>query len=267
MTENNLEIIKKLRARTSASFKDCINALKESKNDIEQAVDFLRLRGQVIANQKSDRETHEGVISFSRLNNIFSLIELRSETDFASRQQIFRDFASKIADKATQSHSQSVQELLQSYPEIEAQRTELILQLRENIKISAIKTLTSENGGYYVHNNAIGCIIDLNGGNNEIANNIAMHIVAYKPIAISRELVAADILQREKSLYLKQASEISSKNHNIQLEKIIDGKLNKFFKENILLEQSFLKNNEITVQDYLEEHNASIINFEILSLK
>jgi len=264
--EISAELVKTLRDKTNCGFMDCKKALKETDGDMEKAVTYLRQKGIAVAGKRAERATSEGVvvatISPDGLNGV--LLEVNCESDFVGKTDAFQDFAAKLAAQIAATAAGEVPELLaqpwQPQPGITVQDylNELIGQTGENIRV---RRFTHYQGGgavgAYIHfGGRIGVIVELSSAQaapelTALAKDLAMHAAATNPIAVSREDVDSKVIAQETEIYQAQARE-SGKPEKI-IDKMVTGRLDKFFKDACLQEQPFVKNPDTTVGQLLQE--------------
>tara|TARA_B100000945_G_scaffold197575_1_gene158902 strand:- start:691 stop:1545 length:855 start_codon:yes stop_codon:yes gene_type:complete len=258
-------MVKELRERTGLGMMDCKKALSDADGDMEKAIEDLRKASGLKAAKKANRVAAEGVVmtKVSEDGNRGVIIEVNSETDFVARDENFLRFAEKALEDAFNENEASVEKLLEQG--LEETRQALVQKIGENINLRRLERLTFENANQgivesYVHNNGkIGVLISLQGGDEALARDIAMHIAAVNPMVVRPEDVPEDILAKESEIYSAQARD-SGKPEEI-VEKMISGRLRKFVAEISLLEQQFVKDPEITIRDLLKEVGADIVRF------
>ncbi len=251
--------VNKLRQQTGAGMMDCRKALVESNGDFESAIDYLRKKGQKVAANRSDREAKEGVvIAKANADHTYGIVvTLSSETDFVAKNQEFIDFAQNVADLALSSKSTSVEELLavsMGAATIGEKLMEMVAKIGEKIEVSRFEQLAGEAVVPYIHQGyRIGVLVGMNMAatvDNVVAGrDVAMQIAAMKPLAVNAESVPEEMIAREKAIAIEQI--IAEGKAADMAEKIAAGKLNKFFKDNTLLPQPFVKDSGISVADYL----------------
>ncbi len=258
--------VNKLRQATGAGMLDCRKALVESEGDFEKAIDFLRAKGQKVAANRSDRSANEGVAiaKASADNKTGIIIQLSSETDFVAKNQEFVDFANDIADAALNNLPADV-DALKALPlggaTIGDKLMEMVAKIGEKIDISAYETVNAEAVVPYIHGNyRIGVLVGLNQTYSEAiqeaGKDVAMQIAAMNPIAIDETGVAQETIDREKAIAIEQI--VAEGKPADMAEKIAAGKLNKFFKDNTLLPQPFVKDAGISIADYLKSVNKDL---------
>ena len=280
--------IKKLRGLTGAGFLDCKEALDNSNSNIEKAIDFLRKKGISTAQKKVDRTASEGLIAITKNNSNkeAGIIEINSETDFVARNEDFQNFVSNLSiinlkqkgnlDKLMKS------EYTDTKVKVSDALTNLISKIGENLTIRRSNFISITNGfiGAYVHNvekdlmGKIGVLISVETNIefpviNDFLKKICMHIAASNPISLSSSDIDKDILKKEKDFQLEEIKK-SGKDKSIQ-EKILVGKMNKYFNEVVLFEQNFVMDNNIKIKQFIEntskELNGSIKIKEFIRFK
>lgn len=268
------QMVKDLRERTGAGMMECKKALVASEGDMEAAIEHLRKSGLAKADKKMQRVAAEGEIALARSEDGTSavLVEVNCETDFVGKDDNFRGFARQIAERALGQGVADVDSLLeQSYSaddgrDIHEVRKELVAKLGENIQVRRMARIDSSDGlvGAYTHGQRIGVLVEVVGGDEALAKDLAMHIAAVNPEHISADDVPADVLERERS-YLRSQAEESGKPADI-VEKMVDGRLNKRLSEITLLGQPFVKDQDMTVDKLLAERGAKVRQFHRLEV-
>ncbi|MFZ1414123.1 MAG: translation elongation factor Ts [Defluviicoccus sp.] len=255
MGEISAALVKSLRERSGAGMMDCKRALTETAGDLEGAVDWLRTHGLAAAAKKSGRATADGLIGLCVEGNRGAVVEINSETDFVARNAVFQEFVRAVARLALDNGSDVEALSKVPYPKtgqtVGERLTQLIATVGENMALRRAATLDVQNGliGAYVHAaqgeglGRIGVLVAVAssaGGPQvaQLAKHLAMHVAASNPVAVSREGVPADVIEREKRVIAEQA-QATGKTGPV-LEKIVGGRLNKFFQEVCLLEQPFV---------------------------
>ena len=263
-------MVKELRQRTGAGMMECKKALVETNGDIEAALEFLRKSGLAQADKKSSRVAAEGqvVLASNDDNSEAVLVEVNSETDFAAKDDNFLAFANAVAGNALAGDSDDVEALMASDlngSSLEIARQALISKIGENIQVRRIARMNnSSNIGAYVHGGRIGVLVELEGGENEIARDIAMHIAALNPEFIDVDDVPAEVLEKEKQFLISQAAD-SGKPDDI-IEKMVTGRMRKHISAITLLGQPFVKDGDVTVAKLLEQNGASVKGFTRLEV-
>ena len=257
-------MVKELRERTGAGMMECKKALQESNGNIDSAIELLRTSGQAKAEKKAKRVAAEGKIVIKNNLENAVIVEINSETDFAANDSNFTDFANSIADVLLQNEISDINSLndlkLSDDVSVEEARTNLISKIGENISIRRFdKIHQAINIGEYSHGSRIGVIVSLDKSEPDLAKDIAMHIAASNPVCLDEEDVPEDLVSREKRIFLEQASS-SGKPPEI-IEKMVEGRMKKFFKEITLLGQSFIKDPDISIRDLLDKSEAKVQSF------
>ena len=251
--------VKELREKTGLGLMDCKKALEGANGDMELAIEELRKTSGVKASKKSGRSAADGLIAIeSKAKEIF-MIEVNCETDFVARDDSFVAFTKETLQTFTGNPESSLEELLNNG--IEDNREKLVQKLGENIVVRRVaKTENSSTVGSYLHSNQkIGCIVSLDGGDESLANDIAMHAAATDPMAISPSDIPEEIVAKEREIF-KAQSEESGKPAEI-IEKMIEGKVSKFLAEVSLTEQDFVKDPNTKISQLLKDNNANILSF------
>ena len=251
--------VKELREKTGLGLMDCKKALEGANGDMDLAIEELRKTSGVKASKKSGRSAADGLIAIeSKEQNIF-MIEVNCETDFVARDDSFVSFTKETLQNFSDNPDSSLEELLDKG--IEDEREKLVQKLGENIVVRRVsKTDSSSTVGSYLHSNQkIGCIVSLDGGNESLANDIAMHAAATDPMAISPSDIPEEIVAKEKEIF-KAQSEESGKPAEI-IEKMIEGKVSKFLAEVSLTEQDFVKDPNVKISQLLKDNDANILSF------
>ena len=251
--------VKELREKTGLGLMDCKKALEEANGDIDLAIEELRKTSGIKASKKSGRSAADGLIGITSKNKDFFMIEVNCETDFVARDESYINFTKETLDTYSNNPSQSLETLLESG--IEDNREKLVQKLGENIVVRRLaKSEESSVSGSYLHSNhKIGCIVSLEGGDEALANDIAMHAAATDPIAVSPLDIPKEIVDKEREIF-KAQSEESGKPPEI-IEKMIEGKISKFLAEVSLTEQDFVKDPNVKISKLLADNNASILSF------
>ena len=265
MTTITASMVKELRERTGLGMMDCKKALSDADGDMERAIEDLRKASGLKAAKKASRVAAEGVVmaKVSEDGNRGVIIEVNSETDFVARDENFLGFSKKALGSAFEENEATVEELLEQG--LEESRQALVQKIGENINLRRLERLNFEDANQgivesYVHNNGkIGVLISLQGGDEALARDVAMHVAAVNPMVVRPEDVPEDILAKESEIYSAQARD-SGKPEEI-VEKMISGRLRKFVAEVSLLEQQFVKDPDVTIRDLLKEVGADVVRF------
>lgn len=262
-------LVQALRARTGAGMMDCKKALASVGGDLDAAAEAMRKSGQIQAEKKSGRIAAEGlVIIKSNLGTGLAVIlEVNCETDFVSRDENFQQFAEQTAQCALDNKIAAVELLLAATlantgETVEKNREALVAKLGENIQIRRLCLVHIESGtifGSYVHMGRIGVMVQLKGGDEQLAKDLALHIIANNPAVISAKDISEQILVKEREIAMALAQ--SSGKPQAVIEKMVEGRLTKFRDEMSLLGQAFIKDPNVQVGQLLENAGAEIINF------
>ena len=258
--------VKELRDMTGVAMMDCKKALVECEGDIEKALDLLRSNSALKAEKKSSRIAADGILVVSVNEDYATLVELNSETDFAAKDANFLSFGEKVKEYISKNKIFEASALKES--SLEDDRKALVQTIGENIQIRRVVTLefdSSMNIGIYIHSDSkLGSLVVTKDGNDEIAKDIAMHVSAFNPLCLSQDDIDKDVLEREKAIYQNQAQD-SGKPQDI-MDKMVDGKIKRFLSEVSLISQNFVKDPDITVQEYLEKGGTTIVEFARLKV-
>jgi elongation factor Ts len=264
--------VNKLRQQTGAGMMDCRKALMESEGDFEKAIDYLRKKGQKVAANRSDREAKEGVVvaKANAQGNYGVVITISSETDFVAKNQEFVEFANDVTLIALNNMPADI-DALKALPMANAtvgeKLLEMVAKIGEKIDIARYEQLNADTVVSYIHGNyRIGVLVGLNQTESQAVidagKDVAMQIAAMKPIAVDAADVPAETIEREKAIAIEQI--MAEGKAADMAEKIAAGKMSKFFKENTLLQQAFVKDNAKSVADYLKSVSAglTVTNFK-----
>ena len=258
--------VKELRDMTGVAMMDCKKALVECEGDIEKALDLLRSNSALKAEKKSSRVAADGILVASVNEDYATLVELNSETDFAAKDANFLSFGEKVKEYVSKNKIFDTSTLVES--SLEEDRKTLVQTIGENIQIRRVVTLEYDSSmdiGVYVHSDSkLGSLVVVKDGSNEIAKDIAMHVSAFNPLCLSQDDIDQDVLEREKAIYQNQAQD-SGKPQEI-MDKMVEGKIKRFLSEVSLISQNFVKDPDITVQEYLEKDGATIVSFARLKV-
>ena len=258
--------VNELRQKTGSGMMDCKKALVQAEGDFNKAIDILRKKGQKVSEARSNRETSEGIVIY-KLNSSedkASILSFTCETDFVAKNEEFKDLASKILDLAFDNSLNSVGDILKKdlYSNtVEQHIVNLIGKIGEKIEITEYKTLEGGKIVPYIHaGNKLGVLVSLSNVSSvdyiSVGKDVAMQIAAMNPIAINSDQVDQSVVNKEIEIGKDQARK-EGKPEQI-IEKIAQGKLQKFFKENTLLNQSFVKDNSLTVESYLATFSSEL---------
>ena len=268
MTEVTAALVKELREKTGVGMMDCKKALVENNGEIEAAVDWLRTKGLSAAEKKAGRVASEGLIGISVEGGTGALVEVNAETDFVARNDDFQAFVQTVADLARASGDDLEALKAADYPEtdrtVEEELTHMIATIGENMSLRRVQNVTAGNGalGSYMHNalipglGKIGVLVALESEADAAAfetlvKQIAMHVAAAKPQAVNRDGLDQAVVERERDVLVEQARE-SGKPEEI-IEKIIEGRMRKYYEEVCLLDQTFVIDGESKIEKVLED--------------
>lgn len=260
-------MVKDLRERTGAGMMECKRALTETDGDIDLAIENMRKAGMAKADKKAGRIAAEGtiVIKSSDDGKSCALVEVNCETDFVTKGDDYKNFANAVADVALAAKTATIEDLLAATMADGATVADatkaLIAKIGENMTVRRVAFFET-NGllGSYLHGTRIGVVVELDGGNEELARDIAMHIAASRPQAISEADVPAGLVEKEKEILIAQAQE-SGKPAEI-IEKMIAGRIKKYLQEITLVGQPFVKNPDQTIEQLLKAAGATVVRFE-----
>jgi len=257
-------MVKELRERTGAGMMECKKALVETSGDLDAAAESLRKSGQAKADKKAGRVAADGKVVIARDGDKVIIIEINSETDFVAKDENFVAFTDAVAAAALASGTTDVEALatqsLEDGRSVEEARTELVSKVGENISVRRIAIVEHAGPiGFYTHGARIGAIVALEGSDDDLARDIAMHVAAINPACIDESGVPAETLERERRIFSEQAAE-SGKPAEI-IEKMVTGRIAKFLKEITLVGQPFVKDSDQTVGKLLAGASASVTSF------
>jgi elongation factor Ts len=260
MAKISAAMVKELRDRTGLGMMECKKALQGTEGDVDKAIEELRKASGMKAAKKAGRTAAEGVvvIKVAEDSSYAVAVEVNSETDFAARDEGFLAFADVVLEKAFAAKATDVEALMAG--ELTDARDALVQKIGENIGVR--RTFVVEGGvvGAYVHSNKkIAAIVQLDGGNEETAKDIAMHVTAVNPQVVSKDDMPAETVAKEKEIILAQP-DMASKPAEIA-EKMVMGRINKFLAENSLVEQAFVKNPELKVGQVAKDAGATVTAF------
>ena len=262
-------LVKELREKTGAGMMDCKKVLTETDGDLEKAAELLRERGIAKAAKKSGRIAAEGLVEgyINEDGKVGAIVEVNSETDFVGKNEEFKKFVADVAKQVVEKNPATVEELLAQESIAVSGKTvnevlvEKIATIGENITIRRFARFESEGlVEKYIHGDGkIAVLVNMKKGNSEVAKDLCMQIAAAKPEFVNREEVPADRVQKEKEI-LKAQTMNEGKPEAIA-ERIVEGRINKFYGEICLVEQEFVKNPDIKVEQLLKEKDAEIVEF------
>jgi elongation factor Ts len=260
--------VKELRERTGLGMMECKSALTEARGDMDAATELLRKKAGSKVEKKAGRTAAEGAIGMyvSPDRKLAAIVEVNTETDFVAKGDDFIAYATAVAECVATNKPAGV-DALYALPikkggaSVAQAREGLVMKLGENIGVRRFTRYQSHNGtlGGYVHGRRIGVLVELEGGNESLAKDLAMHVAASRPEYVSKEQVPADVIAKEKEIFAEQAK-ASGKPANI-VEKMVEGRVNRFLNEITLLGQPFVKDPDTMVEKLLQGNNAKVIRF------
>ncbi len=263
-------MVKELRERTGAGMMDCKKVLTQTGGDMAAAIEELRIKGAAAAEKRAGRTAAEGVIVSASGRMACALAEINCETDFVAKDDSFRAFTTAVADAVLAADPRDAAALADSAAAagttVEAARQELVAKIGENVTVRRFARFDADGGvvSSYLHGNRIGVMLVLDGGDDALGRDIAMHIAASRPLCVAEEDMDPDVVAREREILTAQARE-SGKPDDI-IEKMIGGRIRKFLKENTLLGQPFVKDPDQSVGALLASRGASVrrmVRFEV----
>jgi elongation factor Ts len=264
--EVTVALIKELRETTGAGMMDCKKALIENEGDMEESIAFLREKGLAKADKKASRVAAEGRIALATSDSKSVMVEVNCETDFVAKDASFLAYSAKVAAAAlTLSDDDASMESLMAVADesmsLEEERQAMVNKIGENIQVRRMMSRGSDETtvGAYVHMNKIGVLVELEGGDEALAMDVAMHVAAMNPPYATPEDVPADDLAKERATLAAQVVD-SGKPPEI-VEKMVEGRLRKYLEEICLVSQTFVKTNDMTVGKLLESKGAKMIGF------
>jgi elongation factor Ts len=257
--------VNELRQKTGAGMMDCKKALVEANGDFEKAIELLRKKGASVATKRAEKSTNEGIVLTKIADDKKSgvMVEVNCETDFVARSEDFINFANFVLDIMVITKANNVSKLLNNNAAVTEKMSEIMGKVGEKIEVSRV-TFEDTNNGYvidYIHpGSKLGVLVMFDSLENHyddfanLAKDIAMQVAAMKPLCINRDEVPKDIIEKEIDIY-KELARKEGKPENI-LDKIAQGKLNKFYQENCLSEQIYIKDNTKIINDLLKDFNS-----------
>ncbi|HFQ91487.1 MAG TPA: elongation factor Ts [Chromatiales bacterium] len=263
-------LVKELRERTGSGMMECKKALVETNGDIEAAIELMRKSGLAKAGKKAGRTAAEGCI-FMQLSDdgkLGAMLEVNCETDFVAKGDDFQDFAKALMRRLLDERPTDLQALLgltfSDDMDVETARKALIAKIGENINVRRFAIYEAREAGNrvggYLHGSRIGVMVEMQGADGDMVKDIAMHIAASRPEAISEADVPAELLAKEKEIITAQAADTGKPAEII--EKMVQGRLRKYLAEITLLGQPFVKDPDVSVGKLLEGASATVLRFE-----
>jgi elongation factor Ts len=269
--EITASLVKELRERTGAGMMECKKALTENAGNIDAAAEWLRKSGLAKADKKADRVAAEGKIASAQDGGKAVLVEINSETDFVAKDSNFLTFADAVAQAALASGATDVQALksarLPSGQTIEETRAAVIAKVGENVQVRRMVAINSTNNvAAYVHGGRIGVLVEVAGGDAELARGLAMHVAAMNPPYNKASDVPAEFVAKEKEIELAKMSEKDKSKPADILEKIISGKIAKIVNEVTLYGQPYVLDTNQSVEQVLKAAGAEVVGFKRLAV-
>lgn len=263
--------VKALRDKTGAGMMDCKKALLETDGDLEKAVDYLREKGISKAAKKADRIAAEGLSNVVSEGNKAIIYELNSETDFVAKNDQFKDLLKDVGQAILRSDAKDLATALKvmikgkSLEDIIVEATSKIGEKLTLRRVEVIEKADDQVFGAYVHmGGKIASLVVLDGGNEDVAKDIAMHVAAINPRYLNQSEISDDVIAHERDVLRKEALNEGKPEHIV--DKMVEGRLNKYLKEICLVNQPFVKDQDLTVENYLKNHNAKAVLFTRLEV-
>jgi len=257
------DAVKQLRERTGAGMMECKKALVETKGDLDAAAELMRKTGLAKADKKAARVAAEGTVAIQRAGSDATLVEINCETDFVARSDEFQAFARDVATAALKDAPSSLEELLKlphGGSTLDERRRALIAKIGENIAVRRFVRVSSPGPlGTYIHGARIGSLVALQGGDDSLARDIAMHVAAANPAYIDASDVPADMLTKEREILTEQTK--GEKKPPDIIAKMVEGRLRKFLAEITLMGQPFVKDEDTTVEKLVKKAGAKVLMF------
>lgn len=262
-------LIKELRETTGAGMMDCKKALIAVDGDFEQALADLRKKGLAKADKKASRVAAEGKIVAASSGDKAVLVEVNCETDFVAKDGTFLQFADSVAKAALESGSEDLDTVMGSNmgsSTVEEARQAIVAKIGENIQVRRVSGMGGPEStvGTYVHMGKIGVMVELQGGTEELATDVAMHVAAMNPAYATQDDVPADAIEKERAILISQVED-SGKPEEI-IKKMIDGRIRKYLEEICLVSQTYVKTNDKTVGKLLADAGAKMVGFKRLNV-
>lgn len=269
MAEITASLVKELRERTGAGMMECKKALTENNGDLDASAEWLRKQGIIKVGKKADRVTAEGRVAVAQDGGKAVLVEINSETDFVAKDENFIAFTNAVAQAALASGAADIEALKSaktaSGETVEEARAAAVSKLGENIQVRRLARIeTTNNVAAYVHGGKIGVLVELAGGDTDLARGIAMHVAAMNPPHNKASDVPADFIAKEKEIELAKMTDKDKAKPADILEKIIGGKIAKIINENTLYGQAYVLNSDQTVEAAVKAAGADVVGFQRL---
>lgn len=263
-------LVKELRERTGSGMMECKKALVETDGDIEAAIEMMRKSGQATAAKKAGRTAADGIVAIKYSDDAKNavMVEVNCETDFVAKDENFTSFVDAVANCVLNSDVADVENLMEAplhageETTVNTAREALVAKIGENMNVRRFQRFQTENGILvsYQHGVRIGVVVALEGGDEALGKDLAMHIAASNPVCVSEANVPAEMLDKERDIFKAQALE-SGKPENI-VDKIVDGRVRKYLSEITLMGQNFVKDPDITVEKLLADASATVTDFK-----
>jgi len=261
--------VKELRERTGCGMMDCKKALTESNGDMEKAIEFLREKGLAAATKKAGRIAAEGIVTtyVNDAATVASIIEVNSETDFVAKNADFQAFVAQLAKIVAEENPADVESFMtMKYDDamtVEAALQDKILTIGENMKIRRFARYEGKVASYVHGGGKIGVLTLIEGEDTGAAKEVAMHIAAINPLYMSKDCVPEADVEKEKSIIIAQIKEDpkNASKPDAIIEKMVGGKIGKFFEQNCLLQQEFCVNPDFKVEKYLESKGVKLLDY------
>ena len=262
--------VKELRDATGVGMMDCKKALKEADGDFDEAVSILRKKGEKVAGKRSGKEADEGLVvtALSDDHSAAAIVEVNCETDFVARTDDFQDFADRVAEIVLAERPDDLNALKATPYEddttVEDELVALTGKIGEKLAVRRFEILESDDGRIisYIHpGSKLGVLVEVDGDGDleEAGRDVAMQIAALEPIAVTREEVPDDVKEEEREVAREAALNEGKPEHVI--DQIVDGKLDRFFEDNVLLEQAFVKDSSVSVQEMIDDAGLTVERF------
>ncbi|HLS83930.1 MAG TPA: translation elongation factor Ts [Arenimonas sp.] len=269
--EITASLVKELRERTGAGMMECKKALTENKGDIDAAAEWLRKQGLAKADKKAGRVAAEGRVVAAQDGGKAVLVEINSETDFVAKDENFLAFADAVAQAALNSDAADAEALkaarVATGESVEEARASVVAKVGENVQVRRMVRVDGDNTvAAYIHGGRIGVLVELKGGDAELARGIAMHVAAMNPPYNKASDVPADFLAKEKEIELAKMPEKDRNKPAEILEKIVSGKVQKIINEVTLYGQAYVINTDQTVEQVLKAAGAEVLQFQRLAV-
>ena len=260
-------LVKELRERTGAGMMECKKSLVETDGDIEAAIEHMRKTGLAKADKKASRTAAEGKLTIAISDDAKKavMLEVNCETDFVAMGDAFIDFCNTVAGQIMASDPADVEALLAlNYADTDTSIDDtlkgMIAKIGEKMSVRRFQIITTDGLlGQYIHGNKIGVVVNLKGGDDALAKDIAMHVAATNPNALNSQSLSADLIAKETEI--AKAEALNSGKPEKIIDKIVEGKMNKFIKDNTLLGQSFVKDPDITIEKLVNNAKAEVLGF------